>query len=86
MFTGKLGQSLQCRAQLQRVPRCPSPTCCGRSQAWYCFAMSKNPPLDEKPATAKTKTKAGPRGPATKAEHAALKRVDKMVIKRMRKR
>ena len=24
--------------------------------------------------------------PATKAEHAALKRVDKMVIKRMRKR
>jgi len=50
--------------------------------------MSKNPPLDQipKPAKAKTKPKAGPRGPATKAEHAALKRVDKMVIKRMRKR
>jgi hypothetical protein len=41
---------------------------------------------DEKPATAKPKIKAGPRGPATKAEHAALKRVDKMIIKRMRKR
>jgi hypothetical protein len=36
--------------------------------------------------TPKAKTKPAPRGPATKAEHAALKRVDKMVIKRMRKR
>ena len=34
----------------------------------------------------KAKNKPNPGGPATKAEHAALKRVDKMVIKRMRKR
>jgi len=39
-----------------------------------------------KPVAPKAKTKPRPRGPATKAEHAALKRVDKMVIKRMRKR
>jgi hypothetical protein len=39
-----------------------------------------------KPSAAKAKNKPNPRGPATKAEHAALKRVDKMVIKRMRKR
>jgi hypothetical protein len=32
------------------------------------------------------KAKVSPGRPATKAEHAALKRVDKMVIKRMRKR
>jgi hypothetical protein len=37
----------------------------------------KTKPIPPIPAT---------RGPATKAEHAALKRVDKMVIKRMRKR
>jgi hypothetical protein len=41
----------------------------------------KPPP---KPLT--TKPKANPGRPATKAEHAALKRVDKTVIKRMRKR
>jgi hypothetical protein len=35
--------------------------------------------------TPKTK-KPNPGAPATKAEHAALKRVDKMIIKRMRKR
>ena len=34
----------------------------------------------------KAKNKPSPGGPATKAEYAALKRVDKMVIKRMRKR
>jgi hypothetical protein len=34
----------------------------------------------------KAKPNASPRGPATKAEHAALKRPDKTVIKRMRKR
>jgi len=34
----------------------------------------------------KPKPKASPGGPATKAEHAALKRMDKTVIKRMRKR
>ena len=38
------------------------------------------------PAAPKPKNKPSPRGPVTKAEHAALKRVDKMVIKRMRKR
>jgi hypothetical protein len=39
-----------------------------------------------KPAMSKAKPKASQGRPATKAEHAALKRVDKMVIKRMRKR
>jgi hypothetical protein len=43
----------------------------------------KPPP---KPFTPKAKPKASPGRPATKAEHAALKRVDKTVIKRMRKR
>jgi hypothetical protein len=38
------------------------------------------------PPTPKAKTKPNPGAPATKAQHAALKRVDKMVIKRMRKR
>jgi hypothetical protein len=38
------------------------------------------------PSKTETKPKPTPRGPATKAEHAALKRIDKMVIKRMRKR
>jgi len=37
------------------------------------------------PAPKVTK-KPNPGEPATKAEHAALKRVDKMIIKRMRKR
>jgi hypothetical protein len=52
--------------------------------------MSKVPPEDPRqplkapPPKAKNKPSHG--GPATKAEHAALKRVDKMVIKRMRKR
>jgi len=45
--------------------------------------MLKTPP---KPFTPKAKPKTSPGGPATKAEHAALKRVDKTVIKRMRKR
>ena len=45
--------------------------------------MPKTPP---KPFALKAKPKASPSGPATKAEHAALKRVDKTVIKRMRKR
>jgi hypothetical protein len=45
--------------------------------------MVKTP---SKPFTPKAKNKPNPRPPATKAEHAALKRVDKMVIKRMRKR
>ena len=44
------------------------------------------PPSNKPPVTPKLKPKPNPRGPATKAEHAALKRVDKMVIKRMRKR
>ena len=39
-----------------------------------------------KPLTPKAKPKPNPGAPATKAEHAALKRVDKMVVKRMRKR
>ena len=43
----------------------------------------KTPP---KPVTPKAKPKTNPGRPATKAEHAALKRVDKTVIKRMRKR
>ena len=41
---------------------------------------------NRKPGTPQVKSKPSPRGPATKAEHAALKRIDKMVIKRMRKR
>jgi len=47
--------------------------------------MSKRPPEDLRPSPP-AKTKHKPSRPATKAEHAALKRVDKMVIKRMRKR
>jgi hypothetical protein len=39
-----------------------------------------------KPFTPKAKPKASPGTPATKAERAALKRADKTVIKRMRKR
>jgi hypothetical protein len=46
-----------------------------------------NPPNNSpKPVTPKAKNKPNPGAAATKAEHAALKRVDKMVIKRMRKR
>ena len=41
------------------------------------------PPPETKP---KAKPKISPRPPVTKAEQAALKRMDKMVIKRMRKR
>ena len=49
--------------------------------------MTKTPPGEiPKPVVPKAKPKSGHGGPATKAEHAALKRVDKMVIKRMRKR
>ena len=54
--------------------------------------MSKPPNEDDvsrralKTPPAKAKPKVSPGGPATKAEHAALKRVDKTVIKRMRKR
>ena len=53
--------------------------------------MSKTPSEDDLPrptlkTQAKAKSKAAPGGPATKAEHAALKRMDKTVIKRMRKR
>jgi hypothetical protein len=47
--------------------------------------MSKDPSKPAAPA-ATPKPKPAPRGPATKAEHAAMKRIDKMVIKRMRKR
>ena len=47
--------------------------------------MPKEPAKPVTPAS-KAKNKPSPRGPATKAEHAAMKRVDKMVIKRMRKR
>jgi len=43
-------------------------------------------PENPSPPPPKPKIKPSPRGPATKAEHAALKRIDKMVIKRMRKR
>jgi hypothetical protein len=48
--------------------------------------MPKSPDNSPKPVTPKAKNKPNPGAPATKAEHAALKRVDKMVIKRMRKR
>ena len=50
--------------------------------------MSKVPPKDppQPPSPAKVKTKPRHGAPATKAEHAALKRIDKMIIKRMRKR
>jgi len=43
----------------------------------------KTPP---EPFTPKAKAKPSPFPPATKAERAALKRIDKTVIKRMRKR
>lgn len=43
----------------------------------------KTPP---KPHAPKAKPKVSPRRPATKAETAALKRADKMVVKRMPKR
>jgi hypothetical protein len=46
--------------------------------------MLKTPPKPHAPT--KDKPKTSPGGPATKAEHAALKRADKTVIKRMRKR
>ena len=39
-----------------------------------------------KPLPPKVKHKPSHGGPATKAEHAAAKRIDKTVIKRMRKR
>ena len=45
--------------------------------------MTKEP---HQPQPPKPKNKPKHGGPATKAEHAALKRIDKMVIKRMRKR
>jgi len=53
--------------------------------------MSKVPSENPRPSPPpqpklKPKNKPSHGGPATKAEHAALKRVDKMVIKRMRKR
>ena len=48
--------------------------------------MPKSPDNSPKPVTPKAKNKPNAGTPATKAEHAALKRVDKMVIKRMRKR
>jgi hypothetical protein len=48
--------------------------------------LRRTPKLPPKPLTPKAKPKASPGRPATKAEHAALKRVDKTVIKRMRKR
>jgi hypothetical protein len=46
--------------------------------------MLKTPPKPHAPL--KPKGKVSPGAPATKAEHAALKRIDKTVIKRMRKR
>ncbi len=59
--------------------------------------MTKEPTRDEQPPPKKNPTKPptpkppapqlkGGRPPLTKAEHAAQKRVDKNVIKRMRKR
>lgn len=47
--------------------------------------MPKEPAKPAAPP-ATSKPKPSHHGPATKAEHAALKRIDKMVIKRMRKR
>ena len=43
-------------------------------------------PPAKTPPKPPAKPKASPGGPATKAQHAALKRTDKTVIKRMRKR
>ena len=43
-------------------------------------------PPAKTPPKPPAKPKASPGGPATKAQHAALKRMDKTVIKRMRKR
>lgn len=47
-------------------------------------AENDAPKTQPKPLPAKHKPSHG--GPTTKAEHAAAKRIDKMVIKRMRKR
>ncbi len=49
-------------------------------------AVNPVPETPYKPPTPKAKRKPNPGGPTTKAQHAALKRVDKTVIKRMRKR
>jgi hypothetical protein len=46
-------------------------------------ATTEAPP---KPAALKSKSKPAPGKPMTKAEHAAARRIDKTVIKRMRKR
>ena len=48
--------------------------------------MTKDTPDAAKPALPKPKPKAVPARPVTKADIAAQKRQDKMVIKRMRKR
>ena len=45
-----------------------------------------NESKSNKPKSNAAKTKAPPRPPMTKADHAAAKRMDKMVVKRMRKR
>jgi hypothetical protein len=44
------------------------------------------PKTPAKPVTPEAKPRTSPRPPVTKAEHAALKRIDKTVVKRMRKR
>ena len=49
-------------------------------------SQANNTDNELRAVTPKAKNKPNPGAPATKAEHAALKRVDKMVIKRMRKR
>lgn len=49
-------------------------------------AVNHLPKIPPKPLPPKAKDRPSPGGPATKAQHAALKRVDKTVIKRMRKR
>lgn len=48
--------------------------------------LKSNEPKSDKPKPNAAKMKIPPRPPMTKADHAAAKRMDKMVVKRMRKR
>jgi hypothetical protein len=70
------------RYQVSTMPKPPDETKASKAEDGPQRAQ-KTPP---RPFLPKAKGKPNPGGPATKAEHAALKRADKTVIKRMRKR
>jgi hypothetical protein len=59
---------------------------CRRIDSPVMTKLSKEDEAPRRSLKPKPKPKVNPGHPTTKAEHAALKRVDKMVIKRMRKR